>query len=457
MKLMRLAMCVAVFALVGGIAMAEDLDVQALQARLAAQEARLNDLQAKVGGGSSSAYAFAASAGSCDFTEIPEGILSIEKNAVVTLGGTVNTRYFYRHGKVEAGGDTLTTAKIGDLRIADAKVRLQIDVNDNFDAFLQMDLQDSDFDRAGIAEKYWVRWKNICNSGFGVLVGRNDLVFGDGGYGVITGWTGGNGAFGDLPGGFDFQQARLGWDHSRTTQITPYWESQDGKFKGELSFFQSIDGINGNSTVAFRDGEYRAINYGVGSMALRLTAAPIEGLKLTAGIINIRSDFDGAGWTADGPKANSPYGLGGALWPETAPDVFVSADGRAKNNTAMNLAFRYRPCFLPRLNTWAQWIWNFNDAGWWDGYKTHTVNAGFSVDFTEQFGWFLQGDFLSGRNKDAGDYKEKGYAVYTGFTYNLPYGVNAEIGYRYERIKFTNGLIDKQISNTAYAHLGFNF
>ncbi len=73
MRFLRLAACAAAFAVVGGMAVAEDMDIRALQAKLAAQEARLNDLQAKMGSGGAAAT--------------PANITSIRKNAKVTIGG----------------------------------------------------------------------------------------------------------------------------------------------------------------------------------------------------------------------------------------------------------------------------------------------------------------------------------------------------------------------------------
>ncbi|MDR1535362.1 MAG: hypothetical protein LBU64_09740, partial [Planctomycetota bacterium] len=73
MKHMRLAAFVAAIAMVGGTVLSGDLDIQALQAKLAAQEARLNDLQAKIGGGKADA---------------PASVLSARKNATLRIGGT---------------------------------------------------------------------------------------------------------------------------------------------------------------------------------------------------------------------------------------------------------------------------------------------------------------------------------------------------------------------------------
>ena len=492
MKLMRLAMCVAVFALVGGIALSEDMDVRALQAKLAAQEARLNDLQAKM-------Y---STGGSSD--NVADGITSLRKNAVVTLGGTVNTRYFYRQGKIKADagmfpdaangptldGDTangqmrkIADSKHGDLRIADAKLDVKIDVNENFDAFLKLDFQDGygRRDVSGIAQNYWIRWKNVCNTGFGLLVGRDDLKFGGvQPYGILDSWNkdqGGSyndvlespmayaaglnfdpdeGAINTGEGMFTSGSAlptHTVWSFSRTTQITPYWENCDGSLKAEVSFIQSVDTMNGmtSSRVHSRGTpgaesmrKSRSQNYGVGSMTGRITWKPIEGLKLVASVMNLKN----SGQTY---RYNYPRGFGAGK----ADDYET-----ASNNFATNIGFEYRPCFFNRMNVWATWTHGWN-AGWVEDMDDDSVNAGVAFDLTDQLTFFVQGDYLRVKNDNATTFhKATGWSAYTGLQYRLPYGVNMEAGWRHDRIDYkTRGgqKHEKFTGDTIYAHLGFDF
>ncbi|MCC8189687.1 MAG: hypothetical protein LIP77_03480 [Planctomycetes bacterium] len=485
MKHMRLAICVAAFAIVGGIAVSEDMDVRALQAQLAAQEARLNDLQAKVGAGKTNGGE-------------PEGIVSLRKNAVVTLGGILNTRYFYRDGDIKSSLNTdgdikssLNTdqgnlagvndsrtkrfdAKNGDFRIADAKVEMKIDVNEYFDAYLKMDLHDGNGrdNVSGIAQNYWVRWKNVCNSGFGLLIGRDDLKFGDNSQarGILEGWNKEDYATSsDLWAGMNYATvfgadrgegmfvmhsvapAHTATNWTRTTQINPYWESQDGKLRFDLSLIQAVDrrlGTTGTATLT-RDGytKYRSINYGAGSGTARVIWKPIEGLKLTASAMNLH--------------ANNSYSRIFGL--EGRRDGATGVRG-SKNNSATNLAFLYRPCFFDKFSIWSQWTHDW-DAGFVKDMDTDTVNYGIAYDFTDQFSWFAQGDFLRAKNKNAQVwYKATGWATYTGVTYTLPYGVNMELGWRHEEIKYKgrsgtdySGTHTKYKGDSIYAHLGFNF
>jgi hypothetical protein len=219
---------------VGGTVLSGDLDIQALQAKLAAQEARLNDLQAKIGGGSGGSAA---------------NVTSIRKNAKVTIGGQVNTRYFFHSGSVKnAAGEKTVELKAADLKVSDAKINFSIAVNDYFDAFVRINLQDGG-QRGNIstAQYAWIRWKNLCNSGFGVLVGRADLAFGSGDQAgmVSEGFVkhndflfGTSQLMNEFSGGWIAN--RIVWDQSRTTQITPSGKAQTASSKRKFHFFMII-------------------------------------------------------------------------------------------------------------------------------------------------------------------------------------------------------------------------
>ena len=499
MKLMRLAICVAAFAVVGGIAIAEDMDVRALQAKLAAQEARLNDLQAKM-----------YSAG-CEEGTVADGITTLRKNATITLGGTVNTRYFYRNGRLKSslgdlGGDGNnigTTGNVnkvadyrgGDLFLADAKLEGKIDVNDNFDAYFKFDLQSSDNGASDNAEQYWVRWKNINCTGFGVLAGRDGLKYGMGpSVGVLDSWSAGNGPngtgdmfsslFGDVYGaGSDSANAaglsgmfahgsstpfHSGWDYSRVMQLTPYWENSDGSFRAEVSFIQDIyedgnawirsNGNPGTNNVAkFR----KSYNDGVGSMTGRITWKPIEGLSVIGSVMNQHNKY----------AKNT-----GNLVAATQEDMVWGqwGDKGAKNNIAASLGIEWTPGFLcNKLTLWGYYQHAWNEA-WIKDMDSDLVNAGIMYNFTDQFYAFAQGDYMYIKNDQAGAgtaannpifngdpfHKAKGWAGYLGVGYVLPYGANLEVGYKHEKIDYKNRQGNKHTKykgDIIYAHLGFNF
>ena len=294
---------------------------------MAAQEAMLNDMEAKV------RYQNREPAAA-------DGITSLRKNVTVTIGGLVTTGYFYQNYKkdsvyaINAVGDFVDTgvnrrradSKSGSLEIADAELYVDIQVNDHFDAFLFLDLHNGTGDDYANARAYWIRWKNICDTGFGIKVGRDDLVFGNEGYGYLDSWAAGSGDGIDWLEGQDFSRSgnilgdninpgfgpvplHNGWKINGVTQITPYWEGLDGKLLVEASFIQNVDnasnrmnmGVDDSTYTRTRNGytEYRSRNDGLGSMTGRVTWTPIEGLKLQALVVNFYSKAPG------GPPASA--------------------------------------------------------------------------------------------------------------------------------------------------------
>lgn len=502
MKLMRLALCAAAFAMIGGIAMSEDMDIRALQAKLAAQEARINDLQAKMNQGKSDGGA-------------AKGVTSIRKNAVVTLGGTMNARYLYRDGEVKSKLDStlpgataqrpgvrnerkIADYKGGDLRIHDAKLDIKVDVNENVDAFVKIDLHDGGrrSNVSGVAQHYWIRWKNICNTGFGILAGRDAIKFGDSQVvGQLDTWTkDGSGQMGEIfpasrfnsgnsailttaagtagtygQGMFAYgsmQPAHTMTNWQRTTQITPYWESKDKKFKAEVSFIQAIDTLDGAGTsvnMTSYDGsgrdyaKYRTINYGLGSMTARITWTPIEGLKLVASGLNMYSRTS-TGNYAPGYSGNRPSNS------DNNSTLYNYGHETSSNYTAVNLAFRWRPCFLKQLQIFGQWNHGWNEA-WVKDMDSDVFLLGAMYDFNKRWTVFAQGEYLRTKNDNADIWhKATGWNIYAGIIYKLPYGAQIEAGYRHENIKYKgqsgtaySGTHTKLTADTIYANLGFNF
>ncbi len=490
-KISAVFMAVAVL-LGGGVVMAEDwVDLGALQAKLAAQEARLNDLQAKLEGDA------------CAEKEkvVADGITSIRKNAVVTVGGFVNTRFFSRHGKFDSsivetnpGGDpnyqnvgskkTLAKVNYQQFSVTDAKLEFKIDVNDHFDAYLKMDLQDNDNLRAGTAQNYWIRWKNVCNSGFGLLVGRNAVAYGSnvGFGGVLDNWNLNYSAGGDLPltigdafpdifvddeltggmspadlamfsGAFNTNGGCMvplhnNWDYDRVVQFNPYWESQDGKYKVEASIFEALDtnvyGIRKDN----RNGSVynRAINFGFGSFSARVTAKPVEGLTLSASFMSLGAS-QGTGWWSDNK---------GSEWLEGAAGNLRTSS----RSNGIQTGFEYTPSFFDKLTVWAQYGHGWNDY-WIQDYRSDSVNYGLSYKITDALVLFGQGDYLSVKNGQGNLFhKASGWAAHGGLQYTFPYGVSLEAGYRHEHIDYK----DRQGKNsgtyksdTGYMHVGFEF
>lgn len=454
-----------------------------MQTQMTSQAEQLNDMNAKM-------RSLADKSGGS-----PQNVVSMRKNAKVTIGGTLTTRYNYRDGEVRSslvlGKDPVTgddaylkrsdgkrrhveDYKSGDLRIKDAKVAIKIDINEHIDGYIRLDLQDMGrANVSGIGQYYWLRWKNIRNSGFGVLIGRDALKFGDNStIGVIASWnksaydsatheyspsayrnhdgTKGNGMF-----ALDnLMPMHTTFDFTRTTQINPYWESSDGKWKVDVSIIQAIDrlsGLTGAKGWVYDHGDhnltkYRSINYGIGSATARVVWKPIEGAKIIASAMNLYAQ-DRKNWVW-GPEGRRDPGSKGYGVETTS------------NNSAVNLAVQYRPAFLKKLNIWGQWTHGWNEA-WVDGMDSDSLNFGASYDFTSRLTYFAQGDYLYVKNPQSEYWhKATGWAFYTGVVYTLPHGLELEGGWRHEQINYKDRADDRHTvfkADTIYAHLKLRF
>ncbi len=374
------------------------------------------------------------------------------------------------------------------MRVSDAKLRVKVDVNDYFEAFIRVDLQDSNATRAFTAQEAYIRWKNVCNSGFSLLVGRTSFVFGGGNEAdsVLTGFYGGDGegqigmldrggvyantipavgagsaTLGDLGDGMfgvggGFMPTMLGYDLSRTTQITGSWQSQDGKFLAEASLYQGIDTMRYDTAQYNRGANYRrSLNYGLGSGSARLTWKPIEGLKLVGSFANMYqnvSTYDEVTNVTQIPCLRT-----GA----NEYTMRLTGDRASSNDTAVNFHIAWNPCFLPAFKIWGAYVHNWN-AGWVDDLDASMYHLGISYNFTDKLSAYAIGEYMNHKNgKAVGTwYKSRAWASYAGVKYNLGYGVNMEAGWRHEDVKFkgrTGGYHTKADMDTIYAHLGFSF
>lgn len=479
MNVLRWVVC-AVAVVLAGVAAAEDIDIRALQAKLAAQEALLSDIEAKMGEN-----------GDGDKPGVPDGMTSLRKNATVTIGGEVTSAYYFLQGKVESKYSGMQTdsddspvrdergryrlesasadnrrVKIRDYRytqydLVDAKLEGKIDVTENFEAYFKFDLQDGARPRgAGMAQQYWVRWKNIADSGFGLLVGRDSLKWASSSpYGYWDNWEqdindmswamfadtwlDSSGAFYGMSvqSGVPNRPALSG--NSRTMQITPYWESKNGAFKWEVSFFQLPEFIYDQHS-EYQVGStlrQRGANDGVGSFSSRVTWKPVEDFTIRGSIMNLHAKHrDGGIWE---------YFHGGDFetdnWVETSP-----------NNFATNLGFEYRPSFFKRLNLFASWTHGWND-GWVKDQSSDSITFSAGFDVTENLVAYALADHVRSKSKQGRDsylYKAKGWASEIGLTYSLPYGVSFDVAWRHERMTYQDGAGDKHTKLTGNGFLG---
>lgn len=449
-------------------ARAGEADLRELMARLAAQEALLAKQGAQLAEQAASMRDMQAKMAHDENRPVGsprqvEGVLSIKKNAVVTVGGVASPVMYSYIAKVdsvydEKGNDTgeykrRIDAKHSNLSLSDSELFVKIDINDHLDAYLDIDLNNHSY---GLTKRYYLRWKNILESGFGLKVGRDTIVFGETGYGYLSShaMSYGDGIrmlkpehFENFPGvtGRDNSIVPLHniWHIKGVNQVTPYWESRDGKLVAEVSFMQNVDNTGSRRNLYdsrsyyIRDDngvwKYRSINYGIGTMSARVRWSPTENLKLTFSAVNYR--VNGVGYTN------------------------ADSIGHARNNTATSLAFSYRPHFMQRLNIWTQWIHGWNVDNFKD-LDSDAVNFGIGYDFTPRFNVFAQGDYVDSRYKYAGaDNRGRGWASYIGAKYILGQGLSMEAGWKHETYKYTvNGRrTARVVGDTVYGNVSFEF
>ena len=457
-------------------------DLARLQAAVLEQERRLEDMHVKL------------AASRAEGEDSPQHIASMRKNAVVTIGGLANYRYYFNKTKVESSIATglipgeapagtyakREDFKYGDLRVHDAKLSLAVKVSENVDAYLMLDLQDGTR-RAnvnGVAQNYWVRWKNICDSGFGIRIGRDNIAFGDwdnpgfmspynlfqygmgdftngsvyrSPYNGVTG-TGTNYGDGMLAGNGIMPYATVA-EYRRTTQIVPYWENRDGTFKAEVALLQAADRLTGGNFDLSRPGDnrqtYRSINYGLGSATARITWKPTEGLKFTASALNYhtRTNVNRGVATYKGNSFN------GGAWYGYDLDT-------ASNNSAINLAAQYRPAFFKRLNATIQWTHGWNEA-WIQNMDSDVLSGALILDLTDRLTLITRADHIRTVNKQSDTWRKgTAWGAYAGLMYTLPYGVMLEAGWRHEVAKYrdANGhRHTKATGDTLYGNVMFAF
>lgn len=474
----------------------EEVSIENIRMRLEGQSARLFDLQRKHAQKPGAAALRAKRA------------TTLRKSASVTVGGMLETRYFYHAGTLESALVPVTRGrvvqgyqpgyrasgrrdradyKMGDFKIAEARLRFNIEVDKHIDAYLQIDLASSETRRkdvCGIAHNYWLRWKNIRDSGFGVLVGRNNFAWGDREMdGIASGYLGaafymntldggvlglGKASVGLAPDGRNYNQGEgmfvgwatllphhTGWYHFRTTQINPFWEGYGGRLRLDLSLFQSLDRLTGESrTVGPRtDGDgtrqYRSINCGLGTGSARLIWKPLEDVQVTLSAVNFRQGNAHDGYSNGFDGRWGPWNLG-------------SADRVASNNAAVNTSLILRPVFFRRLKAWGKWTRGWNE-GWVRDMGSDVVNCGAALELKKGLTLFAQADYLKVDN-DHRDvlvwHKARARAFYSGLAYKLAYGANVELGWRREKVAYRDraGYTHTKVRlDTLYAHVGFLF
>jgi hypothetical protein len=235
--------------------------------------------------------------------------------------------------------------------------------------------------------------------------------------------------------------------------------------KLEASIFQGLenkaDAVSTTERYSGNDNYWyqRSINYGAGSASFRATVVPVEGLTLIASIKNIYANDDGdASWTwHEGNSAGLAWGF--------APTVTGGArNGEAielaNSNTSVFAGFSFNPTFFNRATLWASYMHGWNE-GWVKDQDSDSVSFGLNFKVTDQLTAFAAGDWLRVRNDQANTWhRANGWASDIGLNYAWAYGVNLQVGWRHEIMKYENRVgveHTKFTGDTVYGSLGFSF
>ncbi len=237
---------------------------------------------------------------------------------------------------------------------------------------------------------------------------------------------------------------------SRVTQINPYWESQDGRYRFDFTFFQGMDSRDGTYMQADDNRNERySTNYGLGSAAVKFTWKPSEDWTFAVAAINMYSNNDDD--LIDPYSFNQTNALGG----ENKPGNVSSS------NSVFHLGFNWTPSALcQKLTIWAQANQEFN-AGWVDDMDVFVTNFGLAYKFTDQLTAFAQGDYMYADNERAINWHQaRGWRSYIGASYTTSVGVKFEAGWAHDTMKYENraGLTHTKIKgDTLYLQSAFSF
>lgn len=116
-------------------------------------------------------------------TGMGESVVSLRKNAVVRIGGEVTTDYSYRSSRSTstAASSVPSEARIGDLGVRNANLRIQADVHPHVSAFFKIDLSadgERHRDRDEILEEALLVMSAVGGTGLGFFAGKGRVPYG---------------------------------------------------------------------------------------------------------------------------------------------------------------------------------------------------------------------------------------------------------------------------------------
>lgn len=342
-----------------------------------------------------------------------DSLLTVRRNATVTIGGEMRVDYTYRHATSDTTKKS-TRTDLGDFALRNTNLRLAIEAGPNVEAFLKLDLtgdSPGSLDDEILAEALLVM-KAVGGSNLELFAGRGRAPYGqDITLGIIQSYNhtanrwhtsegdlyiidpprtrrrGGGGGWRnrDLlppmrPGQFD-----------RALLAGAAYEDQ-GRWRAELALFQPSAA---EYAPRLRDRGNSGSDIG---LAGRLWWRPVEDLTFEASGILARSGDMGRAWL----RTDLPLGA------------------RARDTAeAVSVGFDWRPAEWRLFGEYQHaWDWNFTE-----GYTIDIAQLGATRDLGD--GWRLgaMGEFMRIDAGGSGDYTDRYYKLILNLRYEFSQGV----------------------------------
>lgn len=360
-----------------------------------------------------------------------EGLTSLRKNAVVSVGGEVRVDYSYRQSKSSGSSSAAASSydvKTGDLSVRNANLRILADVHPNIQAFFKLDFSsnpDRNREYEEILAEAMLVAKSVGGTGLGFFAGKGRVPYGqDIALGMIQSYhhaanraessegplflsnprdkTPGA-ALNPLPSGPPMRPGQI--ERAVVAGASYDW---DDRWRVELAVFKPNDSEYESWVVERRGGRY-ASNIGA---AARMWWRPTEELTIEASGMAARSNAMGR--------------------PGLRGDVDASARG-AKTAYAVSLGFDWRRGPWRVFGEYQHgWDWNFTR-----GYDTDTWQIGAAREFAD--GWRVGGmvEGLHIRDRSVNAVREKvsddfyKLALNVRYTFSSGFFLLAEYGHEW--------------------------
>lgn len=423
-------------------------------------------------------------------SEYPDRVLSLRKNAQVTLGGEARATYAFSRSKwADPGFDPLlpnegrSVAKTGDLSLSTAKLLIDVRAGDRWRAYFDLDLNGYHglhsrtrvrnpnapgqpllpYERSNendIIGQAYVELLKSGHSGFGLRVGRMKMPFGL--------WARPNlfaQSFMDAP---DLAESYLMNPEARNSAVRlPHASRLVEPVLAALASYEMRDIIRFEAAV-FRDtdenlpsrgdGRHEAESYAPRSWQVGVSLLPLEGWELTANFRNRYSRSRGTHYWADSAyrwdfRQNLVSGKVDPTWDSTLGQWSDAGDGDGfgsrtnEQSLIVGLAVE-----IPNTNLSARVEYAH---GWNQGFNRHissdSVSLGLSYRMTPFLTLHAQGDWLHVKDRSwmgsdgAGGWLRdtRNNHLYRGFVgaeYELSGGLTLEAGWQYEYWKVKSSL-----------------